>query len=105
MMGVPQPDDDGETAYVAHIAPLLHVEVEAESPVEAQLEAQRRVVDALEETDLEAEELSLEDLDIDHQTMMDGLFEALEEPEVPDEDSVGIDIDGPEESYTFEEEQ
>lgn len=104
MMGVPQPDDDGETAYVAHIAPLLHVEVEAESPVEAQLEAQRRVVDALEETDLEAEELSLEELTIDSQAMMDDLLGSME-PEVPDEDSVGIDIDGPEESYTFEEEQ
>lgn len=93
-------DEGDEMPFVVHVEPRIHVEVEAERSLDAQLTAFRRVADELELTELEVHELALEDMSVDTQGMMmdqmgddgaSGLDEML-----PDDDSELPDLDDPE---------
>jgi len=92
-------DEGDEHPFVVHVLPRIHVEVEAERSLDAQMDAFERVVDELEQTTLEVHELELEEMSVDTQgMMMDAMGDdgpsSLEEM-MPDDDSeLGRSFDG-----------
>lgn len=100
MMGALQQHDDGDDEYVAHLKPTVHLEVTAESPLEAHVAAMQQLQSEIDDTELTVESVEIEgvvpNIGSDLQQMFGGdvetdMFEPPEDTEMAvDEDlSVG----------------
>ncbi|MDB9247420.1 hypothetical protein PN419_00160 [Halorubrum ezzemoulense] len=97
-MGMLMSMDEDDMPWQVHLLPVIHVEVTGEGALDAQMDAMSEVADALAETDLTVEEVRLEDIHIDSQSvmreMMDGGDDGGELTDmVPDDDSDLPDMD------------
>ena len=70
MIGAMEVDESDEVPWAVHIEPLIHVEVDADDPLEAQMKAQKEVVEELGDTDLTVVELNLESLNVDEHGLL-----------------------------------
>ena len=92
MIGVMEVDESDELPWAVHIEPLIRVEVNADGPLEAQMKAQKEVVEELGDTDLTVVELNLESLNVEERgliTEMMGMGDDVSgiDDMVPDDDS------------------
>lgn len=74
MMELPEDGDGDEHTWVAHLRPRIHVSIDADSALDAQMTALQQVAeqlgDALDDTEMLVHEIGTEDLEIDRQAML-----------------------------------
>lgn len=95
-----QTNDGGDDPYIVHLNPTVHFEIDAESRLEAQSKAMQQLVDGIETTNLDIEQVELGGIVPNHPAMLKqqlGLDESLDNMFEPPSDTdmqIGDDFDG-----------
>lgn len=88
--------DDSDDPFVVHLRPLVHIEVDADGGAEAQLKAQRELLDAIDDA-IDVHEIELDDLSIDNasvlEEMLDGNVDETEMGMPPEDTDLDVDED------------